>query len=149
MSDARSKLQETRDALGTKRADLVQLWSRGQVVEEMMRLLDEMSVPLRSICEPVGPELMPLQRTSKVRPGHFGDANIREAAFACFSIGSAQLEDDQEARAAGNWRFNRFTKLLGWARERKLQCTRYSTDADNSNRPCEILSLKNSKAICT
>lgn len=40
--DARSKLQETRDALGTKRADLVQLWSRGQALDEMTRLLDEM-----------------------------------------------------------------------------------------------------------
>lgn len=41
-TDARKRLQDTRDALGTKRADLAQLWSRGQVVEEMVRLLDEM-----------------------------------------------------------------------------------------------------------
>lgn len=35
---------EAKEALGNKRADLVQLWSRGQVLEEMMRLLDQMSV---------------------------------------------------------------------------------------------------------
>lgn len=35
---------EAKEALGNKRADLVQLWSRGQVLEEMMRLLDHMSV---------------------------------------------------------------------------------------------------------
>lgn len=40
----RTTLQETREALGTKRADLVQLWSRGQTVEEMLRLLDRMYV---------------------------------------------------------------------------------------------------------
>ncbi|KAG8889462.1 hypothetical protein FRB98_004147 [Tulasnella sp. 332] len=41
VTDARKRLQETRDALGMKRTDLAQLWSRGQVVEEMVRLLDE------------------------------------------------------------------------------------------------------------
>jgi Exocyst complex component Sec8 N-terminal len=42
LSEARTHLMESRDALGNKRADLVQLWSRGQTLEEMMRLLDEM-----------------------------------------------------------------------------------------------------------
>ncbi|KII94197.1 hypothetical protein PLICRDRAFT_171865 [Plicaturopsis crispa FD-325 SS-3] len=41
ISEARSSIQEAKDALGSKRADLVQLWSRGQTVEEMIRLLDE------------------------------------------------------------------------------------------------------------
>lgn len=42
IGDTRARLQETRDALANKRTDLVQLWSRGQAVEEMLRLLDEM-----------------------------------------------------------------------------------------------------------
>lgn len=42
ISEARTALQESKDALGSKRADLVQLWSRGQILEEMMRLLDQM-----------------------------------------------------------------------------------------------------------
>ncbi|KAG9049709.1 hypothetical protein FS837_009354 [Tulasnella sp. UAMH 9824] len=41
IGDTRSRLQETRDTLANKRTDLVQLWSRGQAVEEMLRLLDE------------------------------------------------------------------------------------------------------------
>jgi exocyst complex component 4 len=42
ISKARSSLQEAKDALGSRRADLVQLWSRGQTIEEMMRLLNQM-----------------------------------------------------------------------------------------------------------
>jgi exocyst complex component 4 len=42
IADARTALQESKDALGSKRADLVQLWARGQTLEEMMRLLDQM-----------------------------------------------------------------------------------------------------------
>lgn len=42
LAEARSNLVESREALGNKRADLVQLWSRGQTLDEMMRLLDEM-----------------------------------------------------------------------------------------------------------
>ncbi|KAF7339621.1 Sec8 exocyst complex component specific domain-containing protein [Mycena sanguinolenta] len=41
ITDARTALQESKEALGSKRADLVQLWARGQVLEEMMRLLDQ------------------------------------------------------------------------------------------------------------
>ncbi|KDQ19891.1 hypothetical protein BOTBODRAFT_142567 [Botryobasidium botryosum FD-172 SS1] len=41
IKDVRTKLQETREAFGNKRADLAQLWARGQMVEEMMGLLDE------------------------------------------------------------------------------------------------------------
>ncbi|CDO72995.1 hypothetical protein BN946_scf185007.g49 [Trametes cinnabarina] len=39
--DARNALQEAKETLGSKRADLVQLWSRNQTVEEMMRILDQ------------------------------------------------------------------------------------------------------------
>ncbi|THH09197.1 hypothetical protein EW145_g2188 [Phellinidium pouzarii] len=39
--EARSALQEAKDALGTKRSDLVQLSTRGQTIEEMLGLLDE------------------------------------------------------------------------------------------------------------
>lgn len=42
ITDARTVLQEAKDALGNKRADLVLLWTRGQTVEEMLRLLDQM-----------------------------------------------------------------------------------------------------------
>jgi len=44
ITDARTSLQEAKDSLSSKRADLVQLWSRGQMLEEMMRLLDQMCV---------------------------------------------------------------------------------------------------------
>jgi exocyst complex component 4 len=44
LNEARQSLQEAKDALGNKRADLVQLWSRGQTLEEMMRILDQMYV---------------------------------------------------------------------------------------------------------
>lgn len=44
ITDARTTLQEAKDTLGNKRADLVQLWTRGQTVEEMLRLLDQMCV---------------------------------------------------------------------------------------------------------
>ncbi|KAJ4485935.1 Sec8 exocyst complex component-specific domain-containing protein [Lentinula aciculospora] len=41
IDEARISLQESKEALGSKRADLVQMWSRGQTLEEMMRLLDQ------------------------------------------------------------------------------------------------------------
>ncbi|KAL0951436.1 hypothetical protein HGRIS_008128 [Hohenbuehelia grisea] len=41
VKEARVALQEAKEALGNKRTDLVQLWSRGQTLEEMMRLLDQ------------------------------------------------------------------------------------------------------------
>lgn len=44
MREARTALQEAKDTLGSKRADLVQLWSRSQTVDEMIRILDQMYV---------------------------------------------------------------------------------------------------------
>ncbi|KZT30767.1 hypothetical protein NEOLEDRAFT_1159877 [Neolentinus lepideus HHB14362 ss-1] len=41
ITDARTALQEAKDALGTKRGDLVQLWTRSQTVDEMLRILDQ------------------------------------------------------------------------------------------------------------
>ncbi|KAI0830535.1 Sec8 exocyst complex component-specific domain-containing protein [Trametes gibbosa] len=41
IKDARNALQEAKETLGSKRGDLVQLWSRNQTVEEMMRILDQ------------------------------------------------------------------------------------------------------------
>ncbi|ETW86911.1 hypothetical protein HETIRDRAFT_377575 [Heterobasidion irregulare TC 32-1] len=38
---ARGSLLEAKEALGSKRADLVQMWTRGQTLEEMIRLLDQ------------------------------------------------------------------------------------------------------------
>ncbi|KAI6047781.1 exocyst complex component sec8 [Pisolithus marmoratus] len=42
VKETRIALQEAKEALGSRRADLVQLWSRGQMLEEMIRLLDDM-----------------------------------------------------------------------------------------------------------
>ncbi|KAI0654199.1 Sec8 exocyst complex component-specific domain-containing protein [Cubamyces menziesii] len=41
IKEARDALQEAKETLGSKRADLVQLWARNQTVEEMMRILDQ------------------------------------------------------------------------------------------------------------
>ncbi|KAL1737539.1 Sec8 exocyst complex component-specific domain-containing protein [Schizophyllum commune] len=41
ITDTRSALTDVKDSLGNKRADLVQLWGRGQMLEEMMKLLDQ------------------------------------------------------------------------------------------------------------
>ncbi|CAL1695106.1 unnamed protein product [Somion occarium] len=41
ISEARTALQESKEALSNKRTDLVQLWSRNQTVEEMLRILDQ------------------------------------------------------------------------------------------------------------
>lgn len=46
IADTRTSLQEAKDSLSSKRADLVQLWSRGQILDEMMRILDQMCVCL-------------------------------------------------------------------------------------------------------
>ncbi|KAF8640668.1 hypothetical protein AX17_000325 [Amanita inopinata Kibby_2008] len=42
VSDARMSLLEAKETLGNKRADLVQLWSRDHILEEMIRLLDQL-----------------------------------------------------------------------------------------------------------
>ncbi|KAF4623818.1 hypothetical protein D9613_002144 [Agrocybe pediades] len=41
ISAARTSLLEAKESLGSKRADLVQLWNRGQMLEEMIKLLDQ------------------------------------------------------------------------------------------------------------
>ncbi|KAI0307673.1 Sec8 exocyst complex component-specific domain-containing protein [Multifurca ochricompacta] len=41
IKNARTVLQEAKDSLGNKRADLVQMWTRGQTLEEMLRILDQ------------------------------------------------------------------------------------------------------------
>ncbi|OBZ79924.1 putative exocyst complex component sec8 [Grifola frondosa] len=48
IKDARTALQEAKETMSSKRADLVQLWSRSQTVEEMMRILDQIE-HLRSV----------------------------------------------------------------------------------------------------
>jgi outer membrane protein TolC len=45
VKEARSALLESKEALGNKRADLVQIWSRAETIEEMIRILDQMLVP--------------------------------------------------------------------------------------------------------
>ena len=44
ISGARTALLEAKEYLGGKRADLVQLWNRGQMLEEMLKILDQMYV---------------------------------------------------------------------------------------------------------
>ena len=44
ISEARSALQEAKEGLGNRRGDLVQLWTRNQTLEEMLRILDQMCV---------------------------------------------------------------------------------------------------------
>lgn len=46
ISSARTALLEAKECLGSKRADLVQLWNRGQMLEEMIKILDQMYVYL-------------------------------------------------------------------------------------------------------
>jgi exocyst complex component 4 len=53
IDDSRTSLQESKDALGSRRTDLVQLWSRGQTLEEMMKLLDQMYGFLLCLCPPI------------------------------------------------------------------------------------------------
>lgn len=42
MKEARTSLTEAKESLGNKRADLLQMWSRRQTLEEMTRILDQM-----------------------------------------------------------------------------------------------------------
>ncbi|KAJ3508842.1 hypothetical protein NLJ89_g5535 [Agrocybe chaxingu] len=41
ISAARTALTEAKEALGGKRTDLIQLWNRGQTLEEMIKILDQ------------------------------------------------------------------------------------------------------------
>lgn len=41
ITESRTSLQESKEALGVRRADLVQLWVRSQMLEEMMKILDQ------------------------------------------------------------------------------------------------------------
>lgn len=50
IQQSKSALVEAKEALGNKRADLVQLWFRGQLLEEMIRLLDQMFVSFPTLC---------------------------------------------------------------------------------------------------
>ncbi|KAG6855659.1 hypothetical protein H0H87_012345 [Tephrocybe sp. NHM501043] len=56
---SRAALLEAKEGLGNKRADLVQLWSRGQTLEEMLRLLDQIE-HLKSV-----PDLLETLMTEK------------------------------------------------------------------------------------
>ncbi|PPQ65775.1 hypothetical protein CVT24_011992, partial [Panaeolus cyanescens] len=41
ITSARTALLEAKEALGSKRTDLIQLWNRGQMLEEMLKILDQ------------------------------------------------------------------------------------------------------------
>lgn len=42
ITSSRTALLEAKECLGSKRADLVQLWNRGKLLEEMLKILDQM-----------------------------------------------------------------------------------------------------------
>jgi exocyst complex component 4 len=42
VTTSRTSLVEVKESVGNKRADLVQLWTRGQQLEEMIKLMDQM-----------------------------------------------------------------------------------------------------------
>jgi len=44
LADTKTKLTEVKDSLGSRRADLAQLWTRGQTLDEMIKIIDEMFV---------------------------------------------------------------------------------------------------------
>jgi hypothetical protein len=49
VKDTRTALQEAKEALGNKRSDLVQLWTRNQTLEGMLRILDQMCVMIARV----------------------------------------------------------------------------------------------------
>ena len=50
ITSSRTALLEAKECLGSKRADLVQLWNRGQLLEEMLKILDQMYAYFLKIC---------------------------------------------------------------------------------------------------
>jgi exocyst complex component 4 len=42
IKDSKAMLIEAKEALGSRRADLAQLWTRGQTLDEMIKIIDEM-----------------------------------------------------------------------------------------------------------
>lgn len=85
LKEARSNLVEAKMALGNRRVDLVQLWSRGQTLEEMMKLLDEMLV-LRGLKLSSTSEFVLLARKSKVFRTYWSRSYQRRSCFKrpCF-----------------------------------------------------------------
>lgn len=74
ISEARSALQEAKDGLGSKRGDLVQLWSRNQTLEEMLRILDQIRVGESNLREEAPPGRCTPRTKSEINPqaGHDG-----------------------------------------------------------------------------
>ena len=96
--DARVALQEAKDALGTKRSDLMQLSVRGQTIEEMLRLLDEMCV----FCRASNFLFVPIleQRALEDCSGVPGIAHVRKEAIASCWTPRQEFENKQETRDA-------------------------------------------------
>ncbi|KAI6136490.1 hypothetical protein F5141DRAFT_1074987 [Pisolithus sp. B1] len=83
-------LQEAKEALGSRRADLVQLWSRGQMLEEMIRLLDDIE-HLKSV-----PDVLETLISEK--------RLIQAAALLIRSLKLINKPDMQEISAVGDLR---------------------------------------------
>lgn len=80
MKEARAALTDAKETLGNKRADLLQMWSRRQTLEEMTRILDQMCVSMGFVA--IKWFLIPFQRTSQVRSGCSRKSNIRKTFAA-------------------------------------------------------------------
>jgi exocyst complex component 4 len=57
ITSSRTALLEAKECLGSKRADLVQLWNRGHLLEEMLKILDQMYAYFLKILLQVKPML--------------------------------------------------------------------------------------------
>lgn len=88
--ETRTALQEAKEALGSRRADLVQLWSRGQMLEEMIRLLDDIE-HLKSV-----PDVLETLISEK--------RLIQAAALLIRSLKLINKPDMQEISAVGDLR---------------------------------------------
>jgi hypothetical protein len=105
LNDARLSLQEAKDALGSKRADLVQLWSRGQTLEEMMRILDQMCVyTCHLVLTSLSRVLFISQRTPEVCSRCTGNTNLGKTIAPSLHSSCTKLEDDKRARYGRDWR---------------------------------------------
>jgi len=82
---------EAKESLGGKRSDLVQLWNRGQILEEMLKLLDQMYA--FEIVDDIS--LLPSQRAFEGRPRPSRNPDVGKATIASFDSSCPKSEDHQ------------------------------------------------------
>jgi hypothetical protein len=86
---------EAKDALGIKRADLVQLWTRSQMLEEMIKLLDQMFVYLLYRLFSLLNTRFCFQRKSQSSARCAGNSHFGEALPSSLCSFSTKSEDNQ------------------------------------------------------